>query len=67
MLNISKTSLINCSRVNLIFPPVIVDGHQLISPTNYIKNLGFIFDSRPRLSCIDQTSSVDLLFLIYTK
>ena len=51
----SKTSLINCSRVNSIFPQIIVDG-QIISPTNSIKNLGFIFDSK--LSFIDHTSSV---------
>ena len=41
MLNISKTYLINFSRVNSIFPTVIVDGH-IISPTNSVKNLGFI-------------------------
>ena len=44
MLNMSKTSLINCSRVNSIFPPVIVDG-KIISPTNSVKNLDFIFYS----------------------
>ena len=38
----SKTSLINLSRVNSIFTPVIVDG-QIISPTNSVKILGFIF------------------------
>ena len=46
----SKTSLINS-----IFLPEIVDG-QIISPTNSVKNLSFIFDSK--LSFIDQISSV---------
>ena len=55
MLNISKTYIIKLFRVNSIFPPVIVDG-QIISPTNNVKNLGFIFDSK--LSFIDQISSV---------
>ena len=43
MLNTSKTSL-NCSRVNSIFPPVIVD-EQIISPTNSVKNLVFMFNN----------------------
>ena len=64
MLNISKTSLINCSRVNSIFHPVIVYG-QIISKTNSVKNLGFILYSK--LSFIYQITYVDLLFLIYTK
>ena len=51
MLNMSKISLINFSRVNYIFHPVIVDG-KIISPTNAVKNLGFIVDSK--LSFIDQ-------------
>ena len=51
----SKISLINFSRVNFIFPPVIVDG-QIISPTNSVKNLSFIFDSKLRF--IDQISIV---------
>ena len=34
----SKTSLINLSRVNSNFPPVIVDG-QIISPSNSVKIL----------------------------
>ena len=55
MLNRSKTFLIHFSRVNSIFPPVIVDG-QIISPTNSVKNLGFIFYNK--LSCIDQISNV---------
>ena len=55
MLNMSKTSLINFSRVTYIFPPVNVDG-QIISPTNSVKNLGFVFDSK--LNFIDQISSV---------
>ena len=64
MLNMSKTSLINCSRVNSILPPVIIYG-QIISPTNSVKNLGFNFDNK--LSFIDQISSVcRFLFLIYT-
>ena len=57
MLNMSKTSHINFSRVNSIFPPVIVDG-QIISPTNSVKNLGFFFDSK--LSFINQISIVCL-------
>ena len=55
MLNMSKTYLINFSNVVSIFPPVIVYGH-IIWPTNSVKNLGFIFDSK--LSSIDQISSV---------
>ena len=55
ILNMSKTSLINFSRVTSIFPPVNVDG-QIISPTNSVKNLGFVFDSK--LNFIDQISSV---------
>ena len=55
MLNMSKTSLINFSRVISIFPPVNLDG-QIISPTNSVKNLGFVFDSK--LNFIDQISSV---------
>ena len=51
----SKTSLINFSRVTSIFPPVNVD-RQIISPTNSVKNLGFVFDSK--LNFIDQISSV---------
>ena len=27
----SKTSLINCSRVNSIYPQVIVDGHVIFN------------------------------------
>ena len=54
MINMSKTTLINFSRVNSIFPTVI-DG-QIISPTNSVKNLGFTFDSK--LSFIDKISSV---------
>ena len=50
-----KTPLINVSLVNSIFPPVIIDGY-IISPTNSVKNLGFICDSK--LSFIDQISSV---------
>ena len=55
MLNMSKTSIINSSRINSIFPSVIVDG-QIISPINSVQNLGFIFDSK--LIFIDQISSV---------
>ena len=56
----SKTCLINCSRVNSIFSLVIVDG-QIISPTNSVKNLGFIFDIYySKLSCIDKISGVCL-------
>ena len=51
MLNMSKTSFINFSGVNSIFPPIIVDG-QIISPTNSVKNVGFIFYSK--ISFIDQ-------------
>ena len=36
----SKTSLINFSRIDYIFPQVIVD-EQFISPTNSIKNLSY--------------------------
>ena len=39
-----KTSFINLSRVTFTFPLVIVDGH-IISPTNSLKNLSFIFIS----------------------
>ena len=55
ILNMSKISLINISRVNYIFPLVIVDG-LIISSTISVKNLGFIFDIK--LSFIDQSSSV---------
>ena len=58
MLNMSKTSLINFCCVNSIFPPVIVDG-QIISLTNSVKNLGFIFYSK--------LSFIDLIFVIYPK
>ena len=50
MLNMSKTSLINFSRVNSIFSLVIVDDN-IISPTNSVKNLYFIIDNK--LSLID--------------
>ena len=53
MLNMSKTSLINLSRVNSIFPQVIVDG-QIIFPPNSVKNLGFIFDIKLSLSIKSQ-------------
>ena len=55
MLNMSKTSLINFSRVNSIFPPVMIDG-KIITPINSVKNLGFIFYSK--LIFIDQVLSV---------
>ena len=50
-----KTSLINCSRGTCICPPVIVNA-LIISRTNYVKNLCFIFDSK--ISFINQISSV---------
>ena len=51
MFNMSKISLINFARINYIFPPEIVD-RQIISPTYYVKILGFILDNK--LSFIDQ-------------
>ena len=38
----SKTSLVNFSRVNSNLPPVIIDG-QIISPTNSVKKSWFYF------------------------
>ena len=59
MLNMSKTSLIKFVRVNSIFQIVIVD-EQIMSTTNSVKNIGFIFDSK--LGFIDQISSVIFFF-----
>ena len=54
ILNMSKTSLINCSRVNSILP-LVIDVY-IISQTNSVKNLDFIVDIK--LSFIDLIASV---------
>ena len=50
----SKTPIFNFSHVNFIFP-MVIDGY-IISPTNSVKNLSYIFDSK--ISFIDHISSV---------